>query len=93
LVVLSIASRDPAVYCAFYIRQNKALYARLLAHREEIEAAVGATLEWRDVPENKSSQVVLRKNGDWRDDAQAPQLAQWLVSAADTFAEVFPSYL
>lgn len=94
LIVLSLASREPAaVFCSFYIRHDKALVARLLAHREEIEAALGATLDWRDVPENKSSQVLLRKDGDWRDGAQAPQLAQWLVSTADKFAEVFPSYL
>lgn len=94
LIVLALASRAPAaVFCTFYIRHDKALFAHLLAHREEIETALGATLEWRDVPENKSSQVTLRKDGDWRDDAQAHSLAQWLVSTADKFAEVFPGYL
>jgi hypothetical protein len=94
LILLSLSSREPtAVSCSFYIRHDKGLYARLLAHREEIETAVGATLEWRDIPENKSSQVILRHDGDWRDDAQAPQIAQWLVSTADKFAEVFPRYL
>ncbi len=94
LVVLSLTSREPAaVFCSFYIRHDKALFARLLAHRQEIESGVGATLDWRDVPEHKSSQVFLGKDGDWRDDTQAPQLAQWLVSTADRFAEVFPRYV
>ena len=92
-VVLSLASREPAVYCSFYIRDDKALFAHLHARRREIENALGATLEWRDIPENKSSQAILRRDGDWRDEALAPDLARWLVSTAETFAAVFPGYV
>lgn len=94
LIELSITSREPAaVYCAFYIRDDKALFAHLLQHREHIEAAVGAALKWKDVPEYKSSQVFVQREGDWRDPNQASALAQWLVTSADTFATVFPAYL
>lgn len=92
-VVLSLATREPAVSCAFYIRDDKELFAHVRAHREEIENALGAALEWRDNPEYKSSQAVLRVDGDWRDEAFAPDLAQWLVNTAETFAEVFPRYV
>lgn len=89
-----VSSREPAaVFCSFYIRGDKALFAQLSAHREDIESAVAAALEWRDVPENKSNQIVLRKDGDWRDPEQAPELAQWLVTTADGFATVFPAYM
>ena len=92
-VVLSLAGREPAVYCAFYIRNDKALFARLHAHRQEIENAIGANLEWRDDAEYKSSQAILRRDGDWREEALAPDLAQWLVNTAETFAAVFPRYV
>lgn len=92
-VVLSLSSREPAVYCAFYVRDDKALFARLHSHREEIESNLGLELEWRDDPEYKSSQALLRRGGDWRDEASAPDLAQWLVSTAEVFAKVFPKFL
>ena len=93
IVVVSIATREPSVYCSFYIRNDKALFGRIQAHHEEIEDAVGAALEWRAIPTNKSSQAILRRDGDWRDKALAPDLAQWLVTTADKFADVFPRYL
>ncbi|MEV8176502.1 DUF4268 domain-containing protein [Cellulosimicrobium funkei] len=90
VIPLSLSSREGgAVFCSFYIRDDKPLFAHLLAHRAEIEDAIGLELQWRNVPEHKSSQVIARKDGDWRDDAHADELAQWLVSTADKFAEVF----
>ncbi|SDD22769.1 6-O-methylguanine DNA methyltransferase, DNA binding domain [Sanguibacter gelidistatuariae] len=89
-VVLALASREPNVSCSFYIRNDKALFTHLLARHQEIERNLGAILEWRDNPEHKSSQAVLRRDGDWRDETLAPDLARWLVSTAETFAAVFP---
>lgn len=92
-VVLSLSSREPAVYCSFYVRDDKALFAHLRAHREELESDLGIELDWRDDPRYKSSQAALRRAGDWRDEAFAPELAQWLVTTAETFANVFPEYV
>ena len=92
-VVLSLVTREPAVYCSFYIRNDKDLFAQLYANRQEIENALGATLEWRDIPEYKSSQAILRRDGDWREGTVAPDLAQWLVSTTETFARVFPRFV
>ncbi|PPF16204.1 hypothetical protein C5C94_14080 [Rathayibacter sp. AY1C3] len=94
VIVLGLSSREPAgVSCALKIREDKALFARLLDHRVEIEAAVGADLEWLNEPGNLSSQVLLRETGEWRDEATAPDLAQWLIVTAERFAEVFPAFL
>jgi len=92
-VVLSATTAPPAVHCSFYIRNDKARFARLYERRDEIEAAVGAPLEWNCDPAHKASTIGLRKDGDWRDADQAAGLAQWLVSMAGTFAEVFPAHL
>lgn len=92
-VVLSLSSREPAVYCSFYVRDDKALFAHLRAHREEIESALGVELDWRDDPKYKSSQAAARRAGDWRDEAFAPELAQWLVTTTETFAKSFPKFV
>ncbi|MCM0639524.1 DUF4268 domain-containing protein [Cellulomonas wangsupingiae] len=88
-VVLSLSTREPAVHCSLYVRNDKALFAQLHARRREIEQALGATLEWHDHPEYKSSKAMLRRDGDWRDERLAPALAQWLVSTTEEFATVF----
>jgi alkylated DNA nucleotide flippase Atl1 len=94
VIVLSLTSRKPAaVFCALYIRDDEATFAHLRGRRDGIESAIGAELEWRDLPDNKSSQLILRRDGDWRDDQHAPELAQWLVNTADKFIEVFREYL
>ncbi|WP_230401672.1 DUF4268 domain-containing protein [Sanguibacter suaedae] len=92
-VALSLATREPAVSCAFYVRDDKDLFAHLHRHREEIEASLGAHLEWRDNPEHKASQAILRHDGDWRDAAVGPDLAQWLVRTTETFAAIFAAYV
>ena len=93
-ILLSLYSREPAaVFCAFYLRDDEATYQRLLSHRDQIEGAVGAELDWQDSPGVKANQVALRRDGDWRDDEYAAELAQWLVQTADKFAQVFRSHL
>jgi hypothetical protein len=81
-----------AVSCVLYIRDDKFMFSRLHDRRDEIEAAIGSELEWLDLPERKASQVVLRRNGDWRDESLAQDLAQWLVTTADKFGQVFSEY-
>lgn len=93
IVVVSLSSRDPSVGCSFYIRDDKSLFARLHAQREQIERAVGARLEWRENPEYKASRIDLRRAGDWRDPPEAPELARWHVETAETFAPVFPPHI
>lgn len=91
---LQVSSREPvAVFCVLYIRDDKALFSHFHRHQVDIEASIGADLEWRNSPTNKSSQVVLRHDGDWRDETLAPDLARWLVTMTDRFAKVFAEYL
>lgn len=93
-VSLQLTSREPAaVFCVLYLRDNKPLFSHFHDHRDEIEAEVGAELEWRDSPENKSSQVVLRRDGDWREQGVAHDLASWLVTTTDNFAGTFTAHL
>lgn len=93
-VSLQVSSRDPAaVFCVLYIRDDKILFSHFFEHRDEIEAQLVTGLEWRDSLENKSSQVILRKDGDWREEGVADDLARWLVMTADRFAQVFAEHL
>ncbi len=88
-VVLSATIREPAVHCSFYIGDDKALFTRLRAQRDEIESALAVPLEWNSDDGQKSTTISLSKEGDWRNEVEAPSLASWLVDMAEKFAEVF----
>lgn len=92
-VVLTVNSIKTDVGCELYITNDKQLFADLIAKRDEIETALGATLDWRELPTKKASRIVLREPGDFREEEEAPRLAKWLVSTAERFAEVFRVHL
>jgi len=82
-----------SVSCELWIPNDKALYGTLVSERETIEREVGLALEWHELPENKASKIVSRAPGDFRENDTASDLAEWLVTMTETFAEVFPRYL
>ncbi len=81
------------VACEFVIRDDHELFNRISKDRERIEATIGQELRWWPGEDYKSSAVIARRDGDFRDAAQAPELAAWLAATADRFAEVFGAYL
>lgn len=92
-ISLTVSSRTPTVGCEFYIVDDMELFAELYAKRAEIESAVGATLNWQELPTRKASRIVAVSEGNFRDADEAPRLAQWLVAMAERFAVVFRQYL
>lgn len=90
---LTVNSRTAQVGCELYIVNDKRLFAELLAKRTEIERLIGDTLDWQELPEKKASRIIARREGDFRDEAEAPKLAGWLVDMAEKFAAGFPRYL
>lgn len=92
-LTLTVNSVKNRVGCELHIPNDKALFADFLAKRETIEAALGATLEWREMPTKKASRIILLEDGDFRNEDEAPRLTQWLVNTADRFAAVFPPHL
>jgi Domain of unknown function (DUF4268) len=76
-----------------YIVDNKDLFAKLHAEREEIEAELKLKLDWQELPQKKASRIVISQPGDFLDEAQSQRLVVWMVQTADNFAGVFPKYL
>lgn len=76
-----------------YIPDDKELFAALLTQREAIEAAIGATPEWRELPDRKASRIILFEPGDFRDEDESARLVEWLVGTAERFASIFPTYV
>lgn len=67
----------------------KSLFADLLKHKEEIEAIIGAPLDWREMPEKKASRVVLFRRVDPYDEQDWPHQFEWLQDKLERFDEAF----
>lgn len=92
-VSLTTNSLEKRVAVEVHIPNNKTLFAALLGQREAIEAELGLTLDWRELPERKASRIVIEHGGDTADPEQQEALVQWMVATANAFARVFPSFI
>ena len=58
--------------------------------KAEIEQEVGAALEWKEMPESKTSRILLFKNNvDPLDESQWPYLQEWFLEKMTLFDKVF----
>jgi len=89
----TLNSKELQVAMAVYIPDNKDLFHRLLAKKDDIESKLGFALEWQELPGRKASRIIVARDGDFLDETDSVQLIQWLVDTADNFTRVFPKYL
>lgn len=73
---------------------NKMLFDFLLAHREEIEAAMGAALTWSRSDENKSSKILCElANVDVSRETDWSRIAQFHTEKAVAIFAAFKKHL
>jgi len=86
-----IITRDDkiAVELAITSLDAKAIFRSLLAKKGEIEAAIGAPLDWRELPEKKVSRIVLFKSVDPYDEKSWPEQFDWLRQNLEKFDRTF----
>jgi len=70
--------------------QAKEHFRFFLAQKADIEREAGIDLEWRELPEKKSSRIKLeRKNTDPKDRAAWPEQHAWLADKLILFDRIF----
>jgi hypothetical protein len=70
--------------------QAKAYFAELLLQKGEIEAELGFSLDWRELPDRKSCRLVLEKPvDDPLNTALWPQYREWLMQKLEALDRVF----
>ncbi len=91
-VAAMVLARDEwiGVQLTTYGEQAKQLFKLLEARKTEIEAAIGETLEWRELPTYKESQIrLVRKGINPKDRDTWPTITDWLISRTEKFLTVF----
>jgi hypothetical protein len=86
-----IITRDDkiAVELTMTSADAKTLFQKLLTMKDEIEATIGAPLDWREMPAKRASRIVLFKPVDPYDEKTWPQQFEWLRSNLEAFDKTF----
>jgi hypothetical protein len=92
-IALTINTQKGYVGCEVYIRNDKALFDTFHKNKEKIEAAVGAELEWMELPDATASRILLTKKGNPKDRKQWDDYYNWCVVTVEKFTQAFKTYL
>ena len=69
---------------------SKAIFQRLLARKDEIEQRLGYTLDWRELPDNRVSRILVFKDSfDFNKESEWGAGVDWLIKHASKFSTVF----
>jgi hypothetical protein len=88
-LALTLNTQKGYIGCEVYIRNDPELYATFSAKKEQIEADVGAKLEWMELPNATASRIQLTFTGDPRDRAKWSEYHSWCLDTAYKFSVAF----
>jgi hypothetical protein len=92
-ISLTVNSNKGLIAAELYIPDNKELYAKLLAHKSEIETDLGSPAEWMELPSKKASRIKVSTSGDFNAKEKWNDYFKWLLTEAEKFYRTFPKYL
>ncbi len=67
----------------------KFIYGELIKQKDKIEAIIGAPLEWKELPDKKTSRVLLYKHVETDNEDTWPVQFAWLQKTLESFDQVF----
>ena len=82
-------SRQQTIGVEIYIADDNALFHRFLSQKQIIEASVGQALDWRELPNRKSSRIVLRRTADIHNRKQWNEYFDWYRIYAEKMLQAF----
>lgn len=88
----TVNSRESRVGMEVYIDHDnsKGMFKQLQAHQAEIDAALGAKLEWMELPDGHACRILeIRADSPLENEDQWPMYFAWLENAALRMSEVF----
>jgi hypothetical protein len=93
VISATVNSQKGLVGVELYIHEDKELFYRLRGKKDEIEQKLGEKLDWQELRDRKGSRIIVTKEGDFLDEAEADELIRWMVETSDSFSRVFSKYL
>jgi hypothetical protein len=88
-----LIARDSTIAVELALKMNsKEVFADLYSRKDAIERAIGAELDWRELPDKKTSRILLLKDADGSDEKDWPKQFEWLQETLEKFDDVFRPY-
>ncbi len=88
----TINTREKRLGVELYIsadEETKAYFHLLKRDKSAIEAKIGATLEWMELPKRTASRIVLYRQVDFSKEPDWPAQHQWLMETIEKFDKTF----
>lgn len=90
---LTFNSKQNQLGCELYIKDDEALFNRILQDKENIKSVIGDNLEFMDLPESVAFRIVKYYQCDPTDETKWDDYFQWLIEQAEIFQKVFKKYV
>ena len=82
-----------AVKLEFYISDDKSIFQKLLQHKDEIEADIGFSLDWRELPDKKASRILIEKPVNLDNPDEWNSQFDWIADTCIRFKKAFKKYI
>jgi len=90
-IALIINQTKKQLSVELYIPSNSELYQCLYAQRNEIENALGQTLDWQPLHGKKASRIKALMPGDITNKEEWQKYHKWMLDTAEKFKAIFSS--
>lgn len=78
-----------AVEICMNSENSKAIFAYLYQMKDEVESKIGAELEWMELPEKKTSRIIINKNVPINNEGNWEEQFVWLHNYLEKFDSTF----
>ena len=92
LDILALKKRN-AVVVEFYIHDDKSIFQKLLHHKSDIEAEIGFSLDWRELPDKKASRIIIEKSVNLDDPNEWNDQFEWIIDTCVKFKRAFKKFV
>ena len=89
---LLVNTRANVITVEFHIYEDKDIYDKCFAHKEEIEAKVGTQLDWRRMNDKKASRVILERKAEVSNTESWPEQFDWFADTLLKMKKAFVPY-
>ena len=93
-ISINLVNKESSIVVELYINDNKSLFDRLLAQKDEIEQQLGFALDWRRLDNRKASRILHRIDGlNFADHSNYPALMDEIIRKTVIMRKVFASFI
>ena len=93
-VALELVNKDNYIRVGLYINDDKELFDRLYAQKEEIEEQIGFSLDWQRKDTTKASRISMQIPGlNFADHSNYNELMNEMIDKAIIIVNVFKKYV